>query len=156
MCHNHNFRTVYFLISGRMQNQRNRNPFDDRNRETFGDAFVDHHAQHLQRRPHQGHHLITPGHVHVLGILRGARERRGHGNSSPGMVHESTGNPMRDRELQRLADSRRFSRDDWSRPEPEDEYAGLMTQRERQWIVNIQLSQLKCENPFLVNTLSRN
>jgi len=72
------------------------------------------------------------------------------------MVHESTGNPMRDRELQRLADSRRFNRDDWSRPEPEDEYAGLMTQRERQWIVNIQLSQLKCENPFLVNTLSRN
>ena len=57
---------------------------------------------------------------------------------------------MRDRELQRLADSRRFGRDDWSRPDPEDEFAGLMNQRERQWIVNIQLSQLKCENPFLV------
>lgn len=57
---------------------------------------------------------------------------------------------MRDRELQRLADSRRFGRDDWSRPEPEDEFAGLMSQRERQWVVNIQLSQLKCENPFLV------
>ena len=66
------------------------------------------------------------------------------------MAHESTGNPMRDRELQRLADSRRFGRDDWSRPDPEDEFAGLMNQRERQWIVNIQLSQLKCENPFLV------
>ena len=24
-----------------------------------------------------------------------------------------------------------------------------MTQRERQWIVNIQLNQLKCDNPFL-------
>ena len=24
-----------------------------------------------------------------------------------------------------------------------------MTPRERQWIVNIQLNQLKCENPFL-------
>ena len=24
-----------------------------------------------------------------------------------------------------------------------------MTPRERQWIVNIQLTQLKCENPFL-------
>ena len=31
----------------------------------------------------------------------------------------------------------------------DDEYSGLMTPRERQWIVNIQLNQLKCENPFL-------
>ena len=31
----------------------------------------------------------------------------------------------------------------------EDEFSGLMTPRERQWIVNIQLNQLKCENPFL-------
>jgi DNA topoisomerase 2-associated protein PAT1 len=31
----------------------------------------------------------------------------------------------------------------------EDEFSGLMTLRERQWIVNIQLNQLKCENPFL-------
>ena len=31
----------------------------------------------------------------------------------------------------------------------EDEYSNLMTQRERQWIVNIQLNQLKCDNPFL-------
>ena len=30
-----------------------------------------------------------------------------------------------------------------------DEFGGLMTPRERQWIVNIQLTQLKCENPFL-------
>ena len=31
----------------------------------------------------------------------------------------------------------------------EDEYSNLMSSRERQWIVNIQLNQLKCENPFL-------
>ena len=31
----------------------------------------------------------------------------------------------------------------------EDEYAGLMTQRERQWVINIQLNQLKCENPYI-------
>ena len=31
----------------------------------------------------------------------------------------------------------------------EDEYSNLMSLRERQWIVNIQLNQLKCENPFL-------
>lgn len=43
----------------------------------------------------------------------------------------------------------------------DDEYAGMMTPRERQWIVNIQLQQLKCENPyvddyyFTVNNLKR-
>ena len=62
---------------------------------------------------------------------------------------ESTGNPMRDLELQRMATARRFDRDE--HPQSTDEYAGLMNQRERQWIINIQLSQLKCENPFLVN-----
>jgi hypothetical protein len=62
---------------------------------------------------------------------------------------ESTGNPMRDLELQRMATARRFDRDE--QPHSNDEYAGLMSQRERQWIINIQLSQLKCENPFLVN-----
>ena len=71
-------------------------------------------------------------------------------NQGPAIAHESTGNPMRDRELQRLAESRRFGLDGSARADPDDEYAGLMNQRERQWIVNIQLSQLKCENPFLV------
>ena len=59
---------------------------------------------------------------------------------------------MRDLELQRMATAsahaRRFDRDE--NVDPLDEYSGLMTQRERQWIINIQLSQLKCENPFLV------
>jgi len=62
---------------------------------------------------------------------------------------ESTGNPMRDLELQRMATARRFDRED--HPHSTDEYAGLMSQRERQWIINIQLSQLKCENPFLAS-----
>ena len=35
------------------------------------------------------------------------------------------------------------------RRETEDEYAGLMSQRDKQWIINIQLSQLKCENPYI-------
>ena len=69
---------------------------------------------------------------------------------------ESTGNPMRDLELQRQATAsahaRRFDRDD--NVDPSDEYSGLMTQRERQWIINIQLSQLKCENPFLVSNFA--
>ena len=62
------------------QQPRHRNTFDDKNRETFGDDFVDHHELQHHRQQHQPH-LITPGHVHVLGILRGARERiRGQGN----------------------------------------------------------------------------
>jgi len=39
---------------------RNRNPFDDRNRETFGDDFVHHHVQE-QRQNRETNHLITPG-----------------------------------------------------------------------------------------------
>ena len=31
----------------------------------------------------------------------------------------------------------------------EDEYAGLMSQRDKQWIINIQLNQLKCDNPYV-------
>jgi len=31
----------------------------------------------------------------------------------------------------------------------EDEYAGLMSQKDKQWIINIQLNQLKCENPYV-------
>ena len=64
------------------EQHRGRNRFDDKNRETFGDDFVEHHAvqqPNLSRQQGQGNHLITPGHVHVLGILRGARERQGPG-----------------------------------------------------------------------------
>lgn len=39
---------------------RNRNPFDDRNRDTFGDDFVYHHVQE-QRQIRDNKHLITPG-----------------------------------------------------------------------------------------------
>lgn len=124
---------------------RSRNPFDNKNRETFGDDFVEHHA-FQQRRLQQENNLITPGHVHVLGILRGARERQGR-PSNQGILTESTGNPMRDLELQRMVAARRYQVEDHFHQD--DEYAGLMTQRERQWIINIQLSQLKCENPFL-------
>lgn len=31
----------------------------------------------------------------------------------------------------------------------EDEYAGLMTQREKEWLLRIQLLQLKSENPYI-------
>lgn len=31
----------------------------------------------------------------------------------------------------------------------EDEYAGLMTQKEKDWIIKIQLLQLNTDNPYL-------
>ena len=43
-----------------------------------------------------GNNLITPGHVHVLGILRGAREKQG-----KGVAAEPTGNPQLDLQHQR-------------------------------------------------------
>ena len=47
-----------------------------------------------------GNGLITPGHVHVLGILRGAREN----HAKPGAPAEPTGNPHLDMQQQRKQD----------------------------------------------------
>ncbi len=82
---------------------------------------------------------MMPGHVHVLGILRNAHER------------EATGRPVLDLERQRRETENTLLHDDYAScsRDPNDEYAGLMTPREREWIVNIQLQQLKCENPFI-------
>ena len=80
---------------------------------------------------------MTPGHVHALGILRGAREEK-----------SSTGNPHLDLELERR-EQHLLSRGGDLRRGSNDEYSGLMNAREKQWIVNIQLQQLKCENPFV-------
>ncbi|TRY76782.1 hypothetical protein TCAL_14765 [Tigriopus californicus] len=109
----------------------NRNPDDDKNSETFGADFVEDHLPHSGRstgRFNPRGELMTPGHVHVLGILRGARER--------GDAHQPGESDFYERDQPQLC------RD-------EDEFAGLMTGREKLWIINIQLSQLKCENPFV-------
>merc|ERR1711962_1910531 len=119
------------------------NSFDDKNRDTFGEDFVmDHQIQQQarQQRYHygerdlnnrRGNGLITPGHVHVLGILRGARES----HAKPGVPAEPTGNPHLDMQQQRKQDRK-------------DEYSNLMTFDERQWITNIQLYQVKSVNPW--------
>merc|ERR1712226_1053726 len=133
------------------------NSFDDKNRDTFGEDFVmDHQIQQQarQQRYHYGereqnytrggNNLITPGHVHVLGILRGARENQ----LKCGAPVEPTGNPHLDMQHQRQQE-RTAPGEIFLSGNKEDEFSGLMTQRERQWIVNIQLNQLKCENPFL-------
>merc|ERR1719295_1663191 len=141
-----------------------RNNFDDKNRETFGDDFVNDHHQR-QHRPQQRYHygerdsdrsgpnsLIMPGHVQTLGILRGARTAGGGGGEGRKQPVDGggkivpTGNPALDAERQREQDLQRFQQ--WQ-VGGEDEYAGLMTQRERQWVINIQLNQLKCENPYI-------
>ena len=72
-----------------------------------------------------------PGHVHVQNILRGARG----GGSGPGRNVQV--NPMDFVMRQNRYESR-----------DEDEFAGLMNQRERQWVINIQLNQLKDENDY--------
>ena len=120
---------------------KNRNSFDDKNNETFGEDFVADH-NYRQQKPQQRYQygdrdrsLITPGQVQALGILAGARE----GKIIP------TGNPKLDEVKQREQDMQRFHLNHSN----EDEYAGLMTQRDRQWIINIQLSQLKCDNPYI-------
>ena len=51
-----------------------------------------------------GNSLITPGHVHVLGILRGARENR-----EGGVPSEPTGNPQLDMKQQRQQERYMFS-----------------------------------------------
>lgn len=62
-----------------------------------------------------------PGHVHVQNILRG----KGGANLTKFQSHRG-----------------HFS------AENEDEYAGLMNQKERNWVINIQLNQLKDENDY--------
>merc|ERR1719150_1663169 len=52
----------------------------------------------------------------------------------------STGNPTLDMQRESRRPEQYYSE--------EDEYAGLMASRERQWIINIQLNQLKDENDY--------
>jgi len=100
---------------------------------------------------------LMPGHVHTLGILRHSRSRHERdepprdleddclGDAEP--LINPTGDPRLDAKLMQeqaeLASRCRYF------DETEDEYAGLMTPRDKQFIINIQLSQLKCENPYV-------
>lgn len=125
--------------------------------ENGGGGRSNHHYQDSATRRD-----LMPGHVHVLGILRhsrsrrlpppGENERRRHdpdddclGSDAP--LINPTGDPLLDAKLEQeqaeLASRCRYF------DETEDEYAGLMSQRDKQFIINIQLSQLKCDNPFI-------
>merc|ERR1719193_2405066 len=132
------------------------------NRNNGGDRFNNHHHHNQQRnRDSATRKDLMPGHVHVLGILRHSRSSRGNtahhhdrggdldddclGNEAP--LVNPTGDPVLDAKLMEeqaeLASRCRYFN------ETEDEYSGLMSSREKQFIINIQLSQLKCENPYV-------
>ena len=54
--------------------------------------------------------------------------------------------------LPRLGYNSRMADDDdfeFNTENPDDEYAGLMTQREKDWIIKIQLMQLHTDNPYV-------
>jgi len=113
---------------------------------------------------------LMPGHVHTLGILRhsrsrGEREVRGEGRGDrgdrgggiededlqlggeEGLSFNPTGDPVLDAKM--LAEHEEMARKRRIYGRSEDEYAGLMSQRDKQWIINIQLNQLKCDNPYV-------
>jgi len=99
-----------------------------------------------------------PGHVHTLGILKHSRSRHDRNNreledndcllgDNEELSFNPTGDPLLDAKM--LAEHEELGRKRRMYEQSEDEYAGLMTQRDKQWIINIQLNQLKCDNPYV-------
>ena len=82
-------------------------------------------------------------------MLRGHRERHGGEGGQRGSqpvdrtTTAATGNPALDLDIERKEREEAMLREHYSSSAHSDEFAGLMTPRERQWIVNIQLQQLK-------------
>lgn len=44
---------------------------------------------------------------------------------------------------------RDYNRDRPEKTQPIDEYAGIMTQKEKDWVIKIQLLQLHTDNPYV-------
>merc|ERR1719422_147970 len=144
---------------GGHQRQRFRhNDPNRRNEETFGTAavreaeFKEYGDQSVTRRD------LMPGHVHTLGILRHSRsrhDRHNHetfgddDNTDPheGLAVNPTGDPVLDARM--VEEEEEMARRRKHYANSEDEYAGLMSQKDKQWIINIQLNQLKCDNPYV-------
>ena len=95
---------------------------------------------------------LMPGHVHTLGILRHSRSRHDRYNNETfgeemGMAANPTGDPLLDARM--VEEEEEMARRRRHYANSEDEYAGLMSQKDKQWIINIQLNQLKCDNPYV-------
>jgi len=157
---NENKRDNYYDNRDQEGHQRHRRQYNDpnrRNEETFGAAavkeireaeFKEYGDQSVTRRD------LMPGHVHTLGILRHTRSRHDRHNSETfGVGEESqmaqnpTGDPLLDARMAEEEEEMARRRKHYANSE--DEYAGLMSQKDKQWIINIQLNQLKCDNPYV-------
>ena len=63
------------------------------------------------------------------------------------MAANPTGDPLLDARM--VEEEEEMARRRKHYANSEDEYAGLMSQKDKQWIINIQLNQLKCDNPYV-------
>jgi len=63
------------------------------------------------------------------------------------MAAVATGDPLLDARM--VEEEEEMARRRKHYANTEDEYAGLMSQKDKQWIINIQLNQLKCDNPYV-------
>merc|ERR1719318_600935 len=92
---------------------------------------------------------LMPGHVHTLGILRHSRSRHDRDNAetfgkegelgNDALLINPTGDPLLDAKMMEEQEDLAKRRKHYA--SSEDEYAGLMSQRDKQWIINIQLNQ---------------
>eukprot|EP00090_Calanus_glacialis_P045213 TRINITY_DN8250_c0_g1_i1.p1 TRINITY_DN8250_c0_g1~~TRINITY_DN8250_c0_g1_i1.p1 ORF type:complete len:769 (-),score=302.62 TRINITY_DN8250_c0_g1_i1:299-2260(-) len=138
-------------------NQHHNRHYDNRNsynEETFGPSartYQETHSDQATRRD------LMPGHVHTLGILRHSRSRHDRDNAetfgeegelgNDALLINPTGDPLLDAKMMEEQEELAKRRKHYA--SSEDEYAGLMSQRDKQWIINIQLNQLKCDNPYV-------
>merc|ERR1719471_1589230 len=135
----------------RRQRYKDNDP-NRRNEETFGATAVK--EQELKEFGDQSvtRRDLMPGHVHTLGILRHSRSRHDRHNHETFGEEEiaashSTGDPLLDARM--LEEEEEMAKRRKHYANSEDEYAGLMSQKDKQWIINIQLNQLKCDNPYV-------
>ena len=100
--------------------------------------------------------VIISGHVQTQNILRGARRNSSSGGGLGG-GHDpslSTGIPALDLAQQSGRENSSNQSAHRRNLQEQDDFAGLMNQRERQWVINIQLNQV-CIHRFshLTNVL---
>jgi len=139
-------------------NQHHNRHYDNRNsfnEETFGPSARG--FQHEMDQDRATRRDLMPGHVHTLGILRHSRSRHDRDNAetfgeegelgNDGLLMNPTGDPLLDAKMMEEQEELAKRRKHYA--SSEDEYAGLMSQRDKQWIINIQLNQLKCDNPYV-------
>merc|ERR1719300_914839 len=147
---------------GGYEQQRHNNRYHDQDRQQprgYDQNRFDQRFQENRYFEQATRRDLMPGHVHTLGILKHSRSR--HDRSQRGGIEDDdcllgdneelsynpTGDPLLDAKM--LQEREELGRKRRIYEQCEDEYAGLMTQRDKQWIINIQLNQLKCDNPYV-------